>query len=219
MSDPILEQSPLWYLASRPVPAKAAASCVRYWENALQGHINLRGNASDPAFRESVARVLGTALPTAPNTTSAGEHCTAYWLGPDEWLVVTPGEREAGFAAGLRKALEGIHASVTEVSGGQTILVLRGAAVRDLLAKGSPFDLHAPAFAPGACAQTHLAKAAVLLRPLPDDGMEIIVRRSFADYLWSWLEVAAAEYGLAPGAERSSQGDGSSARHDAVQVA
>jgi hypothetical protein len=59
----------------------------------------------------------------------------------------------------------------------------------------------------------------VLLRPLPDDGMEIIVRRSFADYLWSWLEVAAAEYGLAPGAERSSQGDGSSARQDAVQVA
>ena len=54
----------------------------------------------------------------------------------------------------------------------------------------------------GACAQTRLAKAPVLVRRLDDGGAyEIVVRRSFADYLWLWLEDAAAEYGLRIGPE------------------
>lgn len=177
---------------------------IRYIENRLQGHINLRGDAADVRFVNAVERVLGAAPPPAANTTRIAADIVVYWLGPDEWLVVTPGDREQQVADGLRTALNGVHSSVTVVSGGQTILVLRGAQVRDLLAKSCPFDLHSPAFRPGACAQTHLAKAGVLLRPLGDDEIEIIVRRSFADYLWSWIEVAGAEYGLVPDAARMS---------------
>jgi sarcosine oxidase subunit gamma len=76
---------------------------------------------------------------------------------------------------------------VTEVGSGQTVIALRGAAVRDLLARECPFDLHAPEFRQGACAQTRLAKAAVLLRPTADQTLELIVRRSFAGYVWTWL--------------------------------
>lgn len=209
MSDRILKQSPLWYLEARAA-AGNAASCIRYAENGLRGHINLRGDAADPAFAHAVARVLATPLPTVPNTTRNGDRCTLYWLGPDEWLVATSGEHAAPVAQALRDALAGVHSSVTDVSGGQTVLVLRGAAVRDLLARGCPLDLHAATFAPGACAQSHLAKAAVLLRPLPDHGMEVIVRRSFADYLWAWIEVAAAEYGLMPAAGRDPASDATS---------
>jgi sarcosine oxidase subunit gamma len=197
MPDPILQQSPLSYLQARDGAARAAASCIRYAEIGLRGHVNLRGNAADPAFADAAARALGTALPTLANTTRDGDRCTVYWLGPDEWLVVTPGENAASIAKALAGALRGVHSSVTDVSGGQTILVLRGASVRELLAKGCPLDLHPAAFAPGACAQSHLARAAVLLRPLSDEAMEIIVRRSFADYLWAWIEAAGAEYGLA----------------------
>lgn len=208
MPDRIVQQSPLWYLKARQVPAIVAPSCIRYWENELQGHLNLRGDAADPAFAEAVARVLGAPLPAAPNTTRVSGPCTICWLGPDEWLVVTSEDRAAPLAQALRQALEGVHSSVTDVSGGQTILVLRGAAVRDLLAKGCPLDVHPAAFAPGACAQSHLAKAPVLLRALQDDTMEIVVRRSFADYLWAWIEVAAAEYGLVRSAERIPRDDG-----------
>ena len=50
----------------------------------------------------------------------------------------------------------------------------------------------------GQCAQSHLAKAPILLRRLDRrSSFEIIVRRSFADYFWLWLEDAAAEYSLA----------------------
>jgi len=195
MSEPILRQAPLAHVSARPGPAVAPASAIRYFEDGLRGHINLRGDPADARFAAAAERALGAALPTVANTTRVAGDIVVCWLGPDEWLAVTPGEREKQVVDALRAALKGVHSSVTPVSGGQTILVLRGAQVRDLLAKGSPFDLHAAAFRPGACAQTHLAKAGVLLRPLHDDAIEVIVRRSFADYLYKWLENAAAEYG------------------------
>jgi sarcosine oxidase subunit gamma len=174
---------------------------VKCLEDTRRGHINLRGDAADARFASAADRALGLALPTAANTTRIGGDIVACWLGPDEWLVVTPGDRERQVADALRAALDGVHSSVTVVSGGQTVFVLRGNPVRELLAKGCPFDLGAPDFRPGACAQTHLAKAAVLLRPLAEDAVEVIVRRSFADYLRKWLETAAAEYGWVANAE------------------
>lgn len=195
MPERIVQQAPLWHLAARPDAGVAPAGAVRYFENGLRGHINLRGDAADARFAGAVERALGVALPNAANTTAVANDVVVCWLGPDEWLAVTPGDREQDIVHALRAGLEGAHSSVTPVTGGQTLLVLRGAHVRDLLAKGSPFDLHSPAFRAGACAQTHLAKAAVLLRPLADDAIEVIVRRSFADYLYKWLETAAAEYG------------------------
>jgi sarcosine oxidase subunit gamma len=195
MSERIVKQAPLWHAGARPGAGVAPAGAIRYLEKGLLGHVNLRGDAADARFAQAVERALGVALPTAPNTTRVAGGIVVCWLGPDEWLAVTPGDREEDIVRALRAGLEGVHSSVTPVTGGQTILALRGAHVRDLLAKGSPFDLHAPAFRAGACAQTHLAKAAVLLRPLADDEVEVVVRRSFADYLFKWLETAAAEYG------------------------
>ena len=174
-------------------------------ERSPLGHINLRGNASDAAFADAVAGAFGAGLPIAPNTVVAGPKGHAYWLGPDEWLLVTSAAGEAALAAELRRALAGLHCAITEVSGGQVVIELRGAEVRELLAKECPLDLGAPEFAtPGRCAQTRLAKAAVLLRPLDGGAMQLIVRRSFADYLWTWLADAGAEYGLTRQAEARS---------------
>ena len=165
-------------------------------ERAALGHINLRGNASDNAFAAAVAQAFGASLPLAPNSVVEGSKGIAYWLGPDEWLLVVPAAAEAALAAALRQALAGVHCAITEVSGGQVVIELQGAQVRELLAKECPLDLEAPEFVPGRCAQTRLAKAGVLLRPLAGGAIELIVRRSFAGYLWKWLAEAAAEYGF-----------------------
>jgi sarcosine oxidase subunit gamma len=132
-----------------------------------------------------------------PNALSAFRGIAIYWLGPDEWLVVTPGERESDIANDLRAAFAVLHVAVTELSGGQTTVVLRGTPVRELLSKECPLDFDPRSFRPGTCAQSHLAKAPVLLHALDDgSGFAIVIRRSFADYFWLWLEDAAAEYGL-----------------------
>ena len=167
----------------------------------LRGQTALRGDAGDPAFVAAVEQAIGTAPPVAPNTVAGpadlGDGSRALWLGPDEWLVV---DADGEALPALRTTLDGLHAAAVGVSDSRAVIMLTGPHARDVLAKGCPVDLHPRVFAPGRCAQTLLAKAHVLLHQLDDaPAYEIYVHRSFADYLWSWLEDAAAEFGMVVG--------------------
>jgi sarcosine oxidase subunit gamma len=198
MPDSILRESPLarFRLGARATHTPGRAGVI-VRERPFLGHINLRGSAMHPRFVGAVSDVLGDGLPLVANTVTDVQGITMYWLGPDEWLIVTPSERRAAIEGELRKVLAGLRVAVTDVSGGQTVLRLHGPHVRDVLAKGCPIDLHPRAFSIGQCAQSHLAKAPVLIGQIENQPyFELIFRRSFADYLWTWLEGAAAEYGL-----------------------
>jgi sarcosine oxidase subunit gamma len=102
---------------------------------------------------------------------------------------------------GLRAALADAHAAIMDVSDGRVAFRLAGPSARDVLAKGCPLDLHPRAFPPGSCAQSLLAKAAVLIHLLDDapergPNFDVYVARSFAHYSWTWLEDAGREYGV-----------------------
>jgi sarcosine oxidase subunit gamma len=160
------------------------------------GHVNLRGAATDSEFLKAVEGVLKQPLPLAPNTMSQGAH-RVFWLGPDEWLVVTAAPQAVDVAPALQQATSQMHASVNDLGGGQVALLLEGARARDLLAKGCTLDLHPQVFKPGDCAQSGLAKANILIG-LEEDAPTfiIVVRRSFADYLGRWLARAGQEFGI-----------------------
>jgi sarcosine oxidase, subunit gamma len=151
-------------------------------------HVNLRGSPSDDGFFAAVRGVLGFELPRTANTTATGGGNVAYWLGPDEWLLAT--NFSATLARALRDALSGKFAAVTEVGGGNEVLVLEAATARERLAAECPLDLDPRAFGPGQCAQTRFAHAAVLLRPLEDGAIELVVRRSFADHVRQHLSLS-----------------------------
>jgi sarcosine oxidase subunit gamma len=161
------------------------------------GHINLRGDAADKTFNDAIEAAAGQPLPVAPNTTSSGDH-QIFWLGPDEWLILTESTGAPSLSDTIQQATGGLHASVNDVSGGQVALQLQGAKVRTLLAKGCTLDLHPSVFAAGFCAQSGLAKANVLLG-LVDDAPTfiVVVRRSFADYLCRWFSHAGRDIGIA----------------------
>ncbi len=198
MPDAILRESPLarFNLATRATGANGGAGFI-VREHPFLGHINLRGDPRDPRFAGAVGGVMGDSLPMVPNTLTDVNGITMYWLGPDEWLIVTPDDRREPILQQLRRVLAQKHAAITDVSGGQAALHLRGRHVRDVLAKGCPIDLHPRAFRIGQCAQSHLGKALVLIGQIEEQPyFELIVRRSFADYLWTWLESAAEEYGF-----------------------
>lgn len=198
MSDPILSESPLarFDLVASAAQAPGNAGIVAC-ERAFLGHINFRGDPKDPRIVSAIRVVVSVAPPSLPNTVVEAQGHIVYWLGPDEWLIVTPGERRVAVESELLNALIGLRFAITDVSGGQTLVVVQGDPVRELLAKGCPLDLHPRAFDIGQCAQSHLAKAPILIRRLDGrSSFEIIVRRSFADYFWLWLEDAAAEYGV-----------------------
>jgi sarcosine oxidase, subunit gamma len=158
------------------------------------GHINLRGGANDAAFAAAVKSVCNTALPTSANTVSQGD-IDAYWLGPDEWVLLMAAEKVTALKLALDTAISGRHAAVNDLSGAFVSLRLSGQKVRELLAKGCALDLHPDVFLSGTCAHTGLAKAGVMLA-VHDPHVLLVVRRSFADYLMHWLRAAGAEYGI-----------------------
>ena len=160
------------------------------------GYINLRGNPQDDKFRKAAEAVLEQSLPVEPNTISAGEK-RIFWLGPDEWLVASSLETTPALLSRLIESLSGFHAAVNDISGGNLALRLVGAGTRDVLAKGCTLDLHPSVFEVGSCAQSGLGKAVALLA-LVDDAptFDVIVRRSFSDYLIKWLRHSGREYGI-----------------------
>ena len=196
-TDGVGRQSPLGRFfrkagaGSRPDDASVIIS-----ERPFLGHLNLRGDAEDAGFTSAAGAALGLALPMEPNTVAVNGALLALWLGPDEWLVVTPPSAQTRLSESLEAALRGTHAAVTDVTGGQTVITLSGPRARDVLAKGCPLDLHPAVFKPGHCAQTLVAKANVTIRCVDDSpSFELIVRRSFAEYTALWLHDAALEYG------------------------
>jgi len=199
MSNPDRRDSPLArFAAEANGQTRLEGPRVRLSERPFRGHFNLRGDPDDAAFLKAVESVLGFGLPLTPNTVSEGAGLVALWLGPDEWLVVTQPDGESTIAVALEDALGDTLNSVTDLTGGQTVIGISGPRARDVLAKGCTLDLHPRAFGPGQCAQTLLAKAAVTIRQVDESpSFDLIVRRSFADYLGVWLQDAALEYGLA----------------------
>ncbi|MCY4362358.1 MAG: sarcosine oxidase subunit gamma [Gammaproteobacteria bacterium] len=171
------------------------------------GYLNLRGDPGDEQFLQAVQATLGQPLPTIANTFTASTQRgrisnpspsptsshTIFWLGPDEWLLVTGPGKENGKAEQLGKSLSGQCHSLVDVTGGQILLRLRGSQARKVLAKGCTLDLHPRAFKVGQCAQTTLAKTSMLIAQVDNTPtFDIIVRRSFAEYAALWLHYSGA---------------------------
>lgn len=156
-------------------------------DNQKLGHINLRGNAADGRYFDGVSAALGQELPIVANTMSQSVH-RIYWLGPDEWQIVTALHHCKGLLDKLDRELRGQHAAVNDVSAGQVTFHLSGPDASVKLGKGCTLDLHPSAFRLGDCAQSSLAKTGMLLGKIDEAPVyELIVRRSFSEYLLRWL--------------------------------
>lgn len=160
------------------------------------GQVNLRGDPQDVTFTKVVQDVLGQALPIEANTISKDKHCIC-WLGPDEWLLVTASKEAPELTARLQDSLAAQHAAVNDLSGGQVVLRLSGESVRKLFAKGCTLDFHPDVFRTNTCAQSGLAKAnALFVYSEEPNTFDVIVRRSFSDYLIRWMQKAGDDLGI-----------------------
>ena len=200
MTESYLRQSALAHLglAARAVDDPGEAGVI-LCERPFRGQLNLRGDARTKRFRDAVEGALGVVPPRKANNAAEAGDITCLWLGPDEWLIVTPDERTPKALEALDAALAKLStAAVTDVSDARAVIGLGGPRARDVMMKGCSLDLHPRVFRPGHCAQSLLAKAQVILHQLDDKPTyDLYVARSFAEYLWAWLEDASLEYGMA----------------------
>lgn len=172
---------------------------VRISEIRDVGKIDLRGDPGDRAFMGAVGRTLDLLLPTEPCQSTVQGDIAVLWIGPDQWLITCPKDKVPDIAEKLGEATRSTAAAITDVSAAQVVFRIAGPDVLNVLAKGCPLDLHPRAVKPGYVAGSVLAKITVLFHLYEADAVDLYLRRSFADYLWSWLEEAGMDCGLIVG--------------------
>ena len=97
MAEQYLRQSPLAHLrlaarANSQTAETTSEAEICLGERTFHQQWVLRGNAEDEQFMAAVRGVTGCDLPVLPNTVHVEGNISALWLGPDEWLLVTPND-------------------------------------------------------------------------------------------------------------------------------
>jgi sarcosine oxidase subunit gamma len=171
--------------AAKPVPAAALAplpEAARFVFRAREGAI------------EPAGRAFGPALPREARRFVAATGRIAVWLGPDEWLLIAPGEEAAPIAAAIEAETAAAPHSLVDVSHRSVGIEVSGGEAAAVLNAGCPLDLSAEAFPVGAATRTVLAKAEIVLMRTGPETFRIDVWRSFAAYVWQYLEEARREF-------------------------
>jgi sarcosine oxidase, subunit gamma len=146
-----------------------------------------------PSSLAAAGTSFGVALPMEACRFSTTGGRTAYWLGPDEWLLQAVNEDPATIFASLHAALANNAQSLVDVSHGSDSFALSGTQASYILNHGCPLDLSLAAFPVGMCTRTIFGKATIMLSRPAAVTFHIDVWRSFAPYVWQWLDEARNE--------------------------
>jgi sarcosine oxidase subunit gamma len=146
------------------------------------------------ALNQAVASAYGVELPTSSRV-AQGSQVSFVGYGPGQWLAVSESLANGALARDLSAKLAGL-ASISDQSGGRTLLRLSGPHARDVLAKGLPIDLDPRAFPLGSAATSAISHMGVQLWQLDDTrSYDLAIFRSVSESFWSWLSASAAEFG------------------------
>ena len=134
-------------------------------------------------FLSAIGKSLNLLLPTEANTSSRSEKLTALWLSPDEWMIYSNEtlnsesndyETENLLNKNISKTNLG---AVTDVTDQFALINIKGDKIFDL------FET---------ITQTILAKIDVIIHNQNQNEVNLFVRRSFSQHLFSWMNDSAS---------------------------
>ena len=146
----------------------------------------------EPAIA-AAGTAFGIALPRTACRFAAADGRAAWWLGPDEWLLLAPEAEGTAITAALCAALNDLAHALVDVSHRSAGLALDGAQAAYVLSHGCPLDLAPKTFPVGMCTRTLLGKAEIALARTAAENFRIEVARSFVPYVWDFLVEARRE--------------------------
>ena len=157
--------------------------------------INIRGKKRE--FFTSVGKILNMILPTEANTSSANDKHTSIWLSPDEWMIHSNSPIENNNSYELEELLyanisKNNLGSVSDVSDQFVMINMEGKKIFELLSLGCPLNFNEFKEKKGSTTQTVLNHVDVILHHKDENILNLFVRRSFAEYLFSWIEDCAS---------------------------
>ncbi len=149
-------------------------------------------------FLSAIGKSLNLLLPTEANTSSSSEKLTALWLSPDEWLVYSneisnPDNNNYETENLLNKNISKVNlGAVTDVTDQFVLINIKGDKIFDLFETGSPFNFNDFRRKKGSTTQTILAKIDVIIHNQNQNEVNLFVRRSFSQHLFSWMNDSAS---------------------------
>ncbi len=154
----------------------------------VQGMITLRGAHRELA--EAVKAATGQGMP-AQRRIEGGLGGGAAWASPDELLLFCEYAEAAVALEKARRALEGKHFLVADVSDARAVFTLEGAGIRDLLAKLCPANLAPEALPTGEFRRSHIGQVAAAFWLESEEKATVVCFRSVAQYMFDLLSKAA----------------------------
>ena len=149
-------------------------------------------------FISAVGKSLNILLPTEANTSTQSDKLTAVWLSPDEWMIYSNEpvdentnnyETEELLNNNISKLNLG---AVTDVTDQFVMINLKGNKIYELFESGSPFNFNDFQNKKGAVTQTILNKIDIIVHNQDKNTVNLFVRRSFSQHLFSWMNDAAS---------------------------
>ena len=158
--------------------------------------LNLRGKKRE--FFTTVGKHLDMILPTEANTSSSSSKLTSIWLSPDEWMIVSNDLIEKD--TNKYNLEENLFNSISKTNLGAVIDVtdqfvmfeLEGSKIYELFSSGSPFNFSEFREKKGSTTQTLLNNIDVIIHNKGENLVNLFVRRSFSEHLFSWINDSAS---------------------------
>ena len=158
--------------------------------------LNLRGKKRE--FFTTVGKHLDMILPTEANTSSSSSKLTSIWLSPDEWMVVSNEKTKKD--SNNYDLEESLYNSISKTNLGAVVdvtdqfvmLELEGSKVYELFSSGSPFNFNEFKEKKGSSTQTLLNGIDVIILNKGINLVNLFVRRSFSEHLYSWINDSAS---------------------------
>tara|TARA_Y100001980_G_C14310246_1_gene134623 strand:+ start:32 stop:595 length:564 start_codon:yes stop_codon:yes gene_type:complete len=149
-------------------------------------------------FISAIGKSLNILLPTEANTSTQSDKLTALWLSPDEWMIysnqpVDENTNNYETEELLNKNIAKLNlGAVTDVTDQFVMISLKGNKIFELFQTGSPFNFNDFQNKKGAVTQTILAKIDIIVHNQDENAVNLFVRRSFSQHLFSWMNDAAS---------------------------
>ena len=149
-------------------------------------------------FISAIGKSLNILLPTEANTSTQSDKLTALWLSPDEWMIfsnqpVDENTNNYEIEELLNKNILKLNlGAVTDVTDQFVMINLKGNKVYELFPTVSPFNFNDFQIKKGAVTQTILTKIDIIVHNQGKNDVNLFVRRSFSQHLFSWMNDAAS---------------------------
>ncbi len=157
--------------------------------------LNLRGDINNKEFSSNVGKLLGIILPLEVGSVVKKEEITVISTSPNEWLIIS---NNIVKSKSNNNTLENVlfekisqknFGAVTNITDQFTIFSLTGSNISEILSKSSPFDFDK--LSNNHSAQTLFNNVDITIIKKDNANIDLLVRRSFSEYLWDWLNDSA----------------------------